>query len=286
MKGPTRFPRISSDMKHIIIAATALLTIAGATAQDIKLAVQAYTFRDRTFAETVETAKRLGLKNIEMYGGQKLGGDMKGTTDFKTITPESIKDLKKFIDDAGVKVVSYGVTNAADEKQWAQLNTLADAIGIKTIQLEISKDRAKFDLAEKMAEKYDLIIAIHNHRQPIGKPQGILEQLEGRGPRIGAGCDIGHWMRAGVTPLDGVKLLKGKFVTMHLVDVEKIVTKGRSRDVPYGTGAGNLKAVMDELKAQGFKGYVTLEYEHMSPDLEKEVGQCVAWFNNYQKGAL
>lgn len=273
-------------MKHIIITAIALLTFAGATAQDIKLAVQAYTFRDRTFTETVVTAKRLGIENIEMYGGQKLGGDIEGTTDYKTITPESVKQLKKFIDDAGVKVVSYGVTNADNEQEWAQLNELADAIGIKTIQLEISEDRKKFDLAEKLAEKYDLTVAIHNHRQEIGKPEGILKQLEGRGPRVGAGCDIGHWMRAGVTPLDGVKLLKGKFVTMHLVDIEKIVTKGRSRDVPYGTGAGNLKAVMDELKGQGFKGYVTLEYEHMTADLEKEVGQCVTWFNNYQNGTL
>jgi len=273
-------------MKSIIITAAALLTIAAATAQDIKLAVQAYTFRDRSFAETVETAKRLGIENIEMYGGQKLGGGMEGTTDYKKITPETVKQLKKFIDDAGVNVVSYGVTNAKNEQEWAQLNELADAIGIKTIQIEMTEDRKKFDLAEKMAEKYDLTIAIHNHRQECGKPEGVLKQLEGRGPRVGAGSDIGHWMRAGVTPLDGIKLLKGKFVTLHLVDVEKIVTEGKSRDVPYGTGAGNLKAVMDELKAQGFKGYVTLEYEHMSPDLEKEVGECVAWFNKYQEGKL
>ena len=273
-------------MKKITITATALLTIASAQAQDITLAVQAYTFRDRSFVETVETAKRLGIQNIEMYGGQKLGGDMEGNTDYNNITPESVKKLKKFIDDAGVKVVSYGVTNAKDEEQWAKLNELADAIGIKTIQIEMTEDRKKFDLAEKMAEKYDLTIAIHNHSQECGKPEGVQKQLEGRGLRIGAGSDIGHWMRAGVTPLDGVKLLKGKFVTMHLVDVEKIVTDGKSRAVPYGTGAGNLKGVMDELKAQGFKGYVTLEYEHMSPDLEKEVGECVVWFNQYQSGKL
>ena len=109
-------------MKSITITAAALLTIAGATAQDIKLAVQAYTFRDRTFVETVETAKRLGIENIEMYGGQKLGGGMEGTTDFKKITPETVKTLKKLINDAGVNVVSYGVTNAKDEKEWAQLN--------------------------------------------------------------------------------------------------------------------------------------------------------------------
>jgi sugar phosphate isomerase/epimerase len=221
-----------------------------------------------------------------MYPGQKLGGGMEGNTDFKKITPDMVKKLRKFIDDSGVKVVSYGVTGAGSEEQWDQMAAFAHAIGIKTIQIEISKDRKKFDLAEKMAEKHNLIIAIHNHRQEEGKPEGVLKQLEGRGPRVGAGCDIGHWMRAGVKPIDGVKLLKGRFVTMHLVDVEKIVTEGHSRDVPYGTGAGELKAVMDELKSQGFEGYVTLEYEHMSPTLEDEVGQCVLWFNKYQAGEL
>ncbi len=273
-------------MRHLIVIAAALMTVSSALAQDIKLAVQAYTFRDRSFVETVDTAKRLGIKYIEMYGGQKLGGDFEGTTDYKKITPETTKALKKFLRKSRIKVVSYGVTNAANETQWDQLAKFAHAIGIKTIQIEISKDRAKFDLAEKMAKKHDLTIAIHNHRQDFGEPAGVLKQLEGRGPRVGAGSDIGHWMRRGVVPLEGIKILKGKFVTLHLVDVEKIVTDGKSRDVPYGTGAGNLKAVLDELKSQGFKGYVTCEYEHMSPTLEKEVGQCVTWFRKYQAGTL
>ena len=272
--------------KNMMMIAAALLSASALSAQEIKLALQAYTFRDRSFVETVEAAKRVGITHLEMYGGQKLGGDLKGTTDFMTITPETTGQLKKFLDGAGVKVVSYGVTNPQDEAQWDKLATFSHAIGIKTIQVEISKDRKKFDLAEKMAGKHDLTIAIHNHRQEIGEPAGILAQLEGRGPRVGAGCDIGHWMRRGVVPLEGVKTLKGKFVTMHLVDVEKIVTDGKSRDVPYGTGAGNLKAVMDELKSQGFNGYVTCEYEHMSPTLEKEVGECAEWFRKYQAGTL
>jgi len=273
-------------MKKTMILAAALLTVSTASAQDIKLAVQAYTFRDRSFVETVETAKRLGIKYVEMYGGQKLGGDLEGTTDANTIKPETIKKLKKFLDNSGVKVVSYGVTNPKNEEQWDRLAKLAHAIGIKTVQVEITPDRGRFDLAEKMAEKHDLIIAIHNHRQEYGEPEGILAQLKGRGPRVGAGCDIGHWMRRGVVPLEAVKKLKGKFVTLHLVDVEKIVTSGHSRDVPYGKGAGNLKAVLDELKSQGFKGYVTLEYEHMSPTLDEEVGECAKWFRKYQAGEL
>ena len=273
-------------MKKLTLIAAMALSVMVAAAKDIELAVQAYTFRDRSFAETVETAKRLGIKYIEMYPGQKLGGGMEGNTDYNKIKPEMVKQLKKFIDDSGIKVVSYGVTGAGSEQQWDKMAAFAHAIGIKTIQIEISKDRAKFDLAEKMGKKHNLQIAIHNHRQDCGKPEGIMAQLDGRSSSVRAGCDIGHWMRAGVTPLDGVKLLKGKWCTMHLVDVEKIVTDGKARDVPYGKGAGNLKAVLDELKSQAFKGYVTLEYEHMSDHLEDEVGQCAAWFAKYQAGTL
>ena len=274
--------------KMMLTVAVTLLMVSAVSAKepDMKLSLQAYTFRDRSFVETVEAAKRVGIKYIEMYGGQKLGGNMEGSTNFGKIKPETVVKLKKFLDDSGVKVVSYGVTNPGNEESWGKMAQFADALGFKIIQIEISKDRGKFDMAEKMAEKHDLIIAIHNHRQEVGEPEGVLAQLKGRGPRVGAGSDIGHWMRRGVVPLEGVKKLKGKFVTMHLVDVEKIVTKGRSRDVPYGTGAGNLKAVLDELKSQGFKGYLTCEYEHMSPDLEKEVGQCAEWFRKYQAGEL
>jgi L-ribulose-5-phosphate 3-epimerase len=271
-------------MKKMTIVAATVLALTSAKAQEIKLALQAYTFRDRSFVETVETAKRLGIKYIEMYPGQKIGGHMEGTTDYKKISPEALEQLKLFIDDSGIKVICYGVAGAYNEEQWDQLAAFAHTIGIETIQTEISPDRGKFDLAEKMAKKHGLKVAIHNHRQEYGRPEGILEQLKGRGQHVGAGCDIGHWMRVGVEPLDGVKLLKGKWITMHLVDVERIEDTPKLRDVPYGQGAGRLNEVLDELKRQRFSGYVTLEYEHLTDKIEQEVGECVAWFNDYQKG--
>ncbi len=269
------------------ISALILSALCGAaSAQDLKLAVQAYTFRDRSFVETVETAKRLGLKYIEAYPGQKLGAGFEGTTDYKTITPETLKQLKAFIDASGLKVVAYGVTGANDAAQWKQLTDFAKFLGIGVIQIEASADRAKFDLAEKAADASGVKVAIHNHRQKEGLPEAVLKILDGRGKNIGAGCDIGHWMCANTRPLDGVRLLKGKFVALHLVDIEGIADDAKLRPVPYGSGKGEIKAVLDELKAQGFKGYLTLEYEFMSPALELEVAACVRWFNAYQAGLL
>ena len=268
----------------LILLAAALCGVA--RAQDMKLAVQAYTFRDRSFVETVETAKRLGLKYIEAYPGQRLGAGFEGTTDYKTITADTLKRLKAFIDASGVRVVAYGVTGANDAAQWRQLTDFATFLGIGVIQIEASADRAKFDLAEQAADASGVKVAIHNHRQPEGLPDAVLKILEGRGKNIGAGCDIGHWMCANTRPLDGVRRLKGKFVALHLVDVEGIADDAKLRPVPYGSGKGELKAVLDELKAQGFKGYLTLEYEHLSPSLELEVAACVRWFDAYQAGLV
>jgi hypothetical protein len=136
------------------------------------------------------------------------------------------------------------------------------------------------------ADASGIKVAIHNHRQREGLPAAMLALLQGRGPNIGAGADIGHWMCAGTRPLDGVRLLKGRFVALHLVDVEDIADNPALRPVPYGSGKGEIKAVLDELKTQRFKGYVTLEYEHMSAALELEVAACVRWFNAYQAGLI
>jgi sugar phosphate isomerase/epimerase len=257
-----------------------------AHAQSIKLAVQAYTFRDRSFTETVATAKRLGLDAIEAYPGQRLGGDFEGTTDYRTITPETLQRLKAYLGAEGVRVVAYGVTGARDAAEWRRLMDFAKTLGAGVIQIEAGADRAVFDLAEQAADASGIKVAIHNHRQREGLPAAMLALLQGRGPNIGAGADIGHWMCAGTRPLDGVRLLKGRFVALHLVDVEDIADNPALRPVPYGSGKGEIKAVLDELKTQRFKGYVTLEYEHMSAALELEVAACVRWFNAYQAGLI
>ncbi|MDA1045211.1 MAG: TIM barrel protein, partial [Verrucomicrobia bacterium] len=258
---------------------------ASAMAQDIKLALQAYTFRDRSFVETVETAKRLGFKYIEAYPGQPLGDGFEGSTDYRRITPEALQQLKTYVDEQDVKIVHYGVTDADSDAQWDKLMAFAKVLGVGVIEIECSADRAKLDRAERAGERHKIKIGLHNHTQAEGLPEAVLEQLKGRGKYIGAGSDIGHWMSANTRPLDGVRVLKGKFVDMHITDSDAI-TSAPTRRVPLGSGAGEIAAVLDELTAQKYKGYVTLEYEHMSPALETEVAACVRWFNAYQAGQL
>ena len=67
---------------------------------------------------------------------------------------------------------------------------------------------------------------------------------------------------------------------MHL-HFKDLNTFGKgAHDVPWGTGRGDVKGMLEELKRQGYKGYLSIEYEYGSlADLAKTVPQCVAFFD-------
>ncbi len=267
-------------MKRAMLAASIVLMSTACFAVEQwkpRLALQLYSFRDRSFTDAVKTAKQLGFKYVESYPGQKLGGGLEGTTAFP-MSAENRTKVKAFLADEGVKLISYGVTGANDEKSWRQLFDFAKDMGIEIIQIEAGQNVKTLDLVNKLAQEYGIKVAMHNHTQPGGAPDAVALQLKDH-PFIGSGADIGHWAAAGVVPLEGVKKLAGRFFTMHMVDMSKI--GGGGEIVPFGQGASQLGKVLDELKRQGFNGTITCEYERMSPTLEKEIGECVEWYDTY-----
>jgi sugar phosphate isomerase/epimerase len=136
------------------------------------------------------------------------------------------------------------------------------------------------DMIEKLCDEYRINLAIHNHpRSPTShywNPDTVLAICKNRGKRIGACCDTGHWVRSGLDPVECLKKLEGRIVGFHLKDV---VEKGnpKARDVPLGEGLANYAAVLAELKRQGFRGVLAIEYEHDSPELVADVARCVAF---------
>jgi sugar phosphate isomerase/epimerase len=267
-------------MKRVLLAAGIVLMSGACFAAEQwkpRLALQLYSFRDRSFTDAVKTAKKIGFKYVEAYPGQKLGGGMEGSTAFP-MSAENCKKVKAFLADEGVKLVSYGVTGAGDEKGWRQLFDFAKEMGIEIIQIEAGQNTKTLDLVNKLAEEYGIKVGMHNHTQPGGFPDAVAKQLKGH-PFIGSGADIGHWAAAGVVPLDGVKKLAGRFTTMHMVEMSKIGRGGEI--VPFGQGANQLGKILDELNRQGFEGTITCEYERSSPTLEKDIAECVVWYNAY-----
>jgi hypothetical protein len=62
-------------------------------------------------------------------------------------------------------------------------------------------------------------------------------------------------------------------------DKKKKAESKAMHDVSWGTGAGNVKAQMAELKRQHFHGAFCVEYEYHGDNSVTEIAECVKLFN-------
>ncbi len=243
------------------------------------LALQAYTFKDRTMVETIETAKRLGFKAIELTPVQNLGGAFTGSVKHDGMTPETVKAVRAYLDGCGLKVTGYGVVNEPDEAGWRKQFDFLRALGIGTLLTEPPPEQ--LPLLDRLAQEYKIRVMIHNHAKnnPWWDPAFMAEKVKACSEYVGAGADIGHWVPAGVDPAEGIRqLAASRIFALHFVDVNK-----EGKPVPYGTGVGKLSTVLSVLRAKGAPVTLTCEYEQWDDQTEKDVRACVKWFEGNVK---
>ena len=247
------------------------------------LGCQAYTFNDFTAYEAIDKTVEAGGKVIEFYPGQKLSASRPGAKLDHNMSDEDIAALKAKLDQAGIIAVNYGVVGAGTEAEWRKIFQFAKKLNLYGITTE-SVDQ--LDTIEKLVKEYDIHAGIHDHgRQEnnpaykVWDPKYVLSVVQGRDSRIGACADTGHWVTSGLDPLDSIKLLKGRVMSLHLKDKDIFGPEGHC--VPFGTGVGKVKEILDELKAQGFAGNVSIEYEYDWGHSVPDVKQCVDFVRDY-----
>ena len=80
-----------------------------------------------------------------------------------------------------------------------------------------------------------------------------------------------------MVPVEALKKLEGRVLHLHFKDLSEPV---KGHDVPWGTGRSNMKGIMAELKRQGFKGYLSIEYEYGDlRHLDMNLPKCVEFFD-------
>lgn len=244
-----------------------------------ELGMQAWTFHQDTLKDAIDKTAQLGLGYIEAFPGQKLGGGQAEDAVFIQGMPQAQMDIVKgWLNAASVKLVNYGVVGLdSNEENDRKIFDFAKAMGIQTIVSEPTFD--SFDVVEKLADEYGINVALHNHPKPspYWDPQIVLDQVKGRSKRLGACADTGHWIRSGIDPLEAIKLLEGRVISLHLKDLNEKSAEGH--DVPWGSGVDNIPAILDELHRQGFKGVFSMEYEYNWGKAMPELAQCVEFFD-------
>ncbi|HEO72037.1 MAG TPA: sugar phosphate isomerase/epimerase [Candidatus Hydrogenedentes bacterium] len=283
---------IQQSVLVVLLAATSLLIALPAGAEEQlangapnaeklgwHLGCQAYSFNRFTFFEAVDKNAALGLKVIEMYPGQALSPDQRDLKTDHSMADETMAAIKAKLDEAGVKAVNYGVVGlTTDEAQCREVFEWAKKMGIETIVSEPPYDA--FDVIEPLCEEYGINVAIHNHPKPskYWNHEKVIEVTQGRSKRIGACADTGHWMRSDINPLDALKALEGRIISFHMKDLNKYGRPGE-HDVPWGQGEADIKALLIEMKRQGFQGVFSIEYEHNWENSLPEIAQCVQYFD-------
>jgi sugar phosphate isomerase/epimerase len=245
---------------------------------------QAYTFNHYSVFEAIEKTAAAGGRVIEFYPGQKLSAEEPKIKWDHNASPETIQKVKDHLAQYKITPVNYGVVGIPqDEAQARKIFDFAKTMGLRAVTTE-SVDA--IDTIEKLVKEYDIMVGFHDHpRRPndpnyrMWDPNYILSIVKDRDPRIGSCADTGHWVRSNLKPVECLRILKGHIISSHLKDLNEMGPS--AHDVPYGTGVSDVPGILEELKAQGFEGNISIEYEHNWESSVPEVAQCIGFVRGY-----
>jgi len=252
---------------------------------DFFIGCQAYTFNRFTVFEAIEKTAQAGGKVIEFYPGQRLSKEEPNVSWDHNASAETIEKVKAKLAAEKITAVNYGVVDVPkDEAQARKVFEFAKKMGLRAVTTE---SVGSIDTIEKLVKEYDIMVGFHDHPKQANNanyrmwdPNYILSVVKDRDARIGSCADTGHWMRSGLQPVDCLRILKGRIISSHLKDLNE--KTGGAHDVPYGTGASDVAAILDELHAQGFNGNISIEYEYHWDNSLPEVKQCIDFVRGYK----
>ena len=255
------------------------------------LAVHSYTYQKFSIYDAIDKTAAVGAKHMSISGNVNLVDDSGKITAKPTITTseKDMSAIKARMKAKGIDpvFVNMGVVRPSiNEAESRKIFEGAKRLGITVLVAEpethgkMAELGPVMDVVEKLAKEYNIKVAIHNHPGPNNfywNPDTILAAVKGRSPLLGACADVGHWVRSGLDPVECLKKLEGRVITLHFKDLNE---KGpKAHDVPWGTGISNAKGMLAELKRQNFKGAFCVEYEYNWENSSPEIAKCVTWFN-------
>jgi len=242
-----------------------------------KIGVQLWTFHYVPFVKAIEKADSAGIKYLEAFPGQPLGGDMKDSFGIR-MSDSSKAKIKQLLQSKGISIMAMGVIVPKTMEEWKKYFDLAKEFGLSYITAEPLKNQ--WNALDSLAGVYGIKVAIHDHPRPNAywHPDSVLAAAQGH-PNIGSCADVGHWARNGLDPVDCLKKLEGHIFGVHLKDID---TAGNTKanDLVVGTGVIHFPEIFKELKRQGFTGGMfSIERENNWYNNVPDVIATVKYFN-------
>ncbi len=245
------------------------------------ISVQCWSLKEFTLFEAIEMASAAGAGGVEIYAGQKIGGELGDLKLSVDLNDSQIQILQAHLAKNNIAAVNFGVVPISkDETEARKTFEFAKKMGLYGVTTE---SLASIDTLEKLAKEYDIKVCFHNHPKPtaLWNPDTVWNALQGRHANLGFCADIGHWASSGLDPVAVIKKVAPRVHAFHMKDRESI--EKPSRDRPFGTGVIDLIAILNEVRKHGFAGNVTIEYEFNWKTNLPEIAQCVGYLRAYSK---
>lgn len=218
----------------------------------------------------IAACKENGIAEMELRGfGKELN--------INNMTVEQAKEIKKTIDEEGMKVSSigsaYGKINIKDDfephfeafKNTIEVAKILEAKYIRIFSFFFDKedgyDEYKEEVIRRVKAMVDYadengIMCCHENEKGIygDTAERCLEVLEACGGKLRAVFDPANFVQCGVeTYPHAFNMLREFVVYMHIKDA-----KGQTV-VPAGSGDGHVPEIISELYKSGYEGFLSLE---------------------------
>jgi sugar phosphate isomerase/epimerase len=172
---------------------------AGAAAKKagVQLGLASYTFRKFDGAKLIEFCKTLHIDHVNLKDVHLPMG-----------TPEEVKAKADGYRAAGL-VITGGGTISFPKDEDADVKAkfeYAKAAGFPMIVAAPTHESV--GRVAHFAAQYDIRVAIHNHGpedKQFPSPLDVLKAVEKLDKRVGCCVDVGHCMRAGTDPVEGIR---------------------------------------------------------------------------------
>lgn len=233
------------------------------------LGVQSWCFRNfKQHEDVIEKVKECGLDRVELSSAH---------VDWKDA--DSFDDVIKIYRDNGITICSIGVVPFADDESTERKYfEFVRKAGCKYIAIDFAVEQMPkcMEVADKLAQEYDVWLGIHNHggQHWLGSGQMISDVLSRCSERIGLCLDTAWALDSGENPVAMAEKFADRLYGLHIKDF--VFDRAREpEDVVVGTGNLNLPGLYETLKKMDFNGYVALEYEGDVDNPVPAVSKCV-----------
>ena len=233
-----------------------------------KMGLQSYSLRGFKDAKiALQHTQKLGLKYWESF---------RNHIPMDT-APEKIEATKALLKEFGVTLVAFGVEGFNDNEGAARKAfDFAKAMGVMSISADPQKNKATFDLLDKLVAEYDIAIAIHNHgpKASYDKVTDVETWVKDRHPKIGACVDTGHYIRSDENPAEVIEKLGKRVFGVHLKDFKGPAGSDK-RPTVLGEGNLDVLACLKALKKLNYQNSLSIEYEENPKDPIADIELCL-----------